>query len=413
MLNYLYINITKWLRNIFRNERPSVSWVIENLERQKLPQYDSSSILGIPKSPSSSSRNKPLFELLWTWFSGRVENSNSWSSSSYRSCSRRWNVAPSKSAISTLSLKVLFNFATLSKDPSDTCRGMLPYFGGGSCHGCGMVVDDFRCIVVNLAFLVESMDDSFLHFCLVRREHRLGSSRKKNRWWYAPLSEPLWILWNPQRFNWRWKDLYLVWLKNCGRISDTKIGISWTLNAFPLLTHDAIFSLPFTAHDRSISCSFHGKRTMFPPREGLLVGRAWLEMIAILGLDGDLLIVLIGAGKGLSIDFDFRYDSKIKLILSLIYVACIQQRVRRSTYFRTYFRRIFENLYLENFIRSHFHSSIIIPLADVLKSQQKYTSSVLVHWICNRKTNIWRENKKKLPVRLIKYFRELNFQESR
>ncbi len=118
---------------------------------------------------------------------------------------------------------------------------------------------------------------------------------------------------------------------------------------------------------------------MFPPREGLLVGRAWLEMIAILGLDGDLLIVLIGAGKGLSIDFDFRYDSKIKLILSLIYVACIQQRVRRSTYFRTYFRRIFENLYLENFIRSHFHSSIIIPLADVLKSQQKYTSSVLVH----------------------------------
>ena len=80
-----------------------------------------------------------------------------------------------------------------------------------------------------------------------------------------------------------------------------------------------MFSLSFAVHDLSISCNFHGNRTVLPPREGFAVGRrSGLETIVIFGLDGGVVLtVLLGDKNGFANDFNACYERKVKKSLHL------------------------------------------------------------------------------------------------
>jgi len=166
---------------------------------------------------------------------GGEDKSISRFNSSYRSCSRRWKVDPSKSPRLNLSLEFESSLPRIclksSKDPSDTFRG----------------------IRLDTRFIFDNLD--FFDRWRVILLHSSGLSRKNWMLWYAPFWGPFWILSNPQRFNWRWKDLYFVCLKNNGRISLTKTWTLWTLKAFPRDTHDTILSLFSVVHTCNITCN--------------------------------------------------------------------------------------------------------------------------------------------------------------
>ena len=204
---------------------------------------------------------------------GGEDKSISRFNSSYRSCSRRWKADPSKSPRLNLSLEFESSLPRIclksSKDPSDTFRG----------------------IRLDTRFIFDNLD--FFDRWRVILLHSSGLSRKNWMLWYAPFWGPFWILSNPQRFNWRWKDLYFVCLKNNGRISLTKTWTLWTLKAFPRDTHDTILSLFSVVHTCNITCNFRGKSRVSAPREVLLVvQRSISKMASLLALDGRVSIML-------------------------------------------------------------------------------------------------------------------------
>ena len=73
---------------------------------------------------------------------------------------------------------------------------------------------------------------------------------------------PLVILWKPQRFNWRWNDLYFVCLKYLGSICSTNVAVSWTLKILPPGSQETTSSFPSLSHAVSISCNLAGNKAM-------------------------------------------------------------------------------------------------------------------------------------------------------